>query len=419
MKPNKISVFEYSRLKTGCEYNGVTFTPVLFESLKRFHSSSSIRYFNLIHNGVEFCGYVGVIQVDGIQIEVLPKLDRNGGDANTWRDLLIDMLREVGMFRVSAPSSSMLTLRSNSILELYFDLFITEVEYLIRTGLVKQYRRQAQNQTSLKGSIDFMRNLSQNLIHKERFFTKTSVYDQDHVWHRIISQTISLIRLISQNTQIHNRIGALELNFPQVTSQRISEKTFNKLVYNRKTENYRTAIEIARLLLLNFHPDLASGLNSVLALMFDMNVLWESFIYHTLRKQFLINSAPYTVRAQHSTEFWSTESYRRYLRPDILIESVEDGRRYVLDTKWKDVSGSGPSTSDLQQLFAYSQFFRAARNALVYPGNSDSVQSGKYTISTEWAHSVSCRIIRLGLGSNIRQWQEAIFKAVSEWIESG
>ena len=206
--------------------------------MKRFHSSSSIRYFNLIHNGVEFCEYVGVIQVDGIQIEVLPKLDRNGGDANTWRDLLIDMLREVGMFRVSAPSSSMLTLRSNSILELYFDLFITEVEYLIRTGLVKQYRRQAQNQTSLKGSIDFMRNLSQNLIHKERFFTKTSVYDQDHVWHRIISQTISLIRLISQNTQIHNRIGALELNFPQVTSQRISEKTFNKLVYNRKTENY-------------------------------------------------------------------------------------------------------------------------------------------------------------------------------------
>lgn len=417
MKPNKISVFEYDRLKTGCVYCGVTFTESLLESLERFHSTNKTRYFNLIRNGVEFCEYVGVIQVDGVQIEVLPKLDRNGGDINAWRDLLIGMLREVGMFRVSSPSSSLLTLRSNSILELYFDLFITEVEYLIRTGLVKQYRRQTLNQTSLRGSLDFPRHISKNLIHKERFFTSTSVYDQDHVWHRIISQTISLIRLLSQNTQIHNRIGALELNFPQVSSQRISENTFNKLVFSRKTENYRTAIEIARLLLLGFHPDLTSGSNSILALMFDMNALWERFIYHSLRKQFIINSAPYTVRAQHSTDFWSSGSCRRYLRPDIFVENVEDGRRYVLDTKWKDVSGSGPSPSDLQQLFAYSQFFRAAQNALVYPGHSDSIQSGSYSISTEWTDSVSCSLIRLGLGSNIRQWQEAIYSAIITWME--
>ena len=114
MKPNKISVFEYDRLKTGREYNGVPFTETLLESLERFHSSSKTRYYNLIHNGVEFCEYVGVIQVDGIQIEVLPKLDRNGGDINAWRDLLIGMLREVGMFRVSAPSSSLLARRQTT-----------------------------------------------------------------------------------------------------------------------------------------------------------------------------------------------------------------------------------------------------------------------------------------------------------------
>jgi len=418
MKPNKISVFEYDRLKTGCEYNGVPFTEPLLEALERFHSTSKTRYFNLIRNGVEFCEYVGVIQVDGIQIEILPKLDRNSGDVNTWRNRLIGMLREVGMFRVSAPSSSLLTLRSNSILELYFDIFISEVEYLIRTGLIKQYRRQAQNQTSLKGALDLPRHLTKNLVHKERFYTRTSVYDHDHVWHRIISQTISLIRLLSQNTQIHNRIGALQLNFPEVSSQRISRQSFSKLVYTRKTEGYRTAIEIARLLLLGFHPDLTGGANPVLALMFDMNLLWESFIYHSLRKQILVHSAPYSVRAQHSTDFWATESCRRFLRPDILVENTANGSRYVLDTKWKDVSGNGPSPSDLQQLFAYSQFFRASRNALVYPGHCYSVQNGRYAFTTEWADNVSCSLIQLGLGKNIRQWQEEIFRAVAEWMGS-
>lgn len=415
-KPNKISVFEYDRLKTGCVYSGVEFTEPLLKSLAHFHTANKVKYFNLINNGVEFCEYVGVIQVDGVQIEVLPKLDRNGGDVNAWRDMLIGMLREAGMFRVSAPSSSLLTLRSNSILELYFDLFITEVEYLIRTGLVKQYRRQTLNQTALKGSLDFPGHLSRNIVHKERFYTKTNIYDYDHIWNSILRQAIDLIRVLSMNNDLHNRIGALNLNFPEITPVRISEQTFNNLIYTRKTESYRAAIEIAKLLLLGFHPNLSAGQNYVLALMFDMNMLWERFIYHSLRKQFLINSAPYTVTAQHSKKFWSTDSCSRYLKPDLFVKNVENGRRYVLDTKWKDISRDGPSPSDLQQLFAYSQFFCSAQNALVYPGLGDSVQSGRYAISRERTESPSCSLIRLGLESNIRQWQEAIYITITNWM---
>lgn len=126
MKCSKISVYEYDRLRLGSVYKGTKMTESLLEDLERFHASSKIPYFKLIRNGVEFCEYVGVIQVKNIQIEILPKLDKLNSDVNTWRDLLIGMLREVGMFKVSAPSTSMLTLRSNSILDLYFDMFIAE-----------------------------------------------------------------------------------------------------------------------------------------------------------------------------------------------------------------------------------------------------------------------------------------------------
>ncbi|MDD4310596.1 MAG: restriction endonuclease [Candidatus Cloacimonetes bacterium] len=416
MKHNKISVFEYDKLKIGCEYNGVPFSENLLETLECFHASSKIRYFNLIHNGVEFCEYVGVLQVGSIQIEVLPKLDKSNDDINTWRDRLIGMLKEVGMFRVSAPSKGMLTIKPNSILELYFDIFITEVEYLVRTGLVKQYRKQTLNHTALKGSLDFPGHIAKNLVHKERFYTKTSVYDYDHIWHTIIRQTIDLIRILSQNTDLHNRIGALNLNFPEITPVRISEQTFNNLIYSRKTESYRAAIEIARLLLLSFHPDLASGNNHVLALMFDMNLLWESFVYHSLRKLFRTHLAPYNVRAQTSTPFWRASNYWRTLRPDILIESKNDDRRFVLDTKWKDVSNIGPSSSDLQQLFAYSQFFFSSKNALLYPCRSDSIKQGRYALTTSWSDNILCSIINLGLESKINKWQETIYIAIINWM---
>ncbi len=409
-------MFEYDKLRVGCYYGGTQFTEPIHKALERFHSTSKTRYYSLIHNGVEFCEYVGVIQVDGIQIEVLPKLDRNGGDESTWRDLLIGMLREVGMFRVSAPSSSLLSLKSNSILKLYFDIFITEVEYLVRTGLVKQYRKQTLNHTALKGSLDFPGHLSRNIVHKERFYTKTSVYDHDHIWHTILRQTIDLIRDLSQNADLHNRIGALNLNFPEVTPVRITEQSFNNLIYTRKTESYRVAIEIARLLLLRYHPGLTAGNDHVLALMFDMNLLWESFIYHSLRKQFLKNSVPCNVKAQTTAPFWKTANYRKTLRPDILIEDRSNGSKFILDTKWKDVAGKGPSPADLQQLFVYSQFFRASRNALVYPGATLNIEHGVYNITTEWSSDISCSMISLGIQKQICNWQKNIYETIMAWM---
>lgn len=419
MKPNKISVFEYDKLKCGVTYNDVRFDETLLNNLERLAAKDKTKFYQIQRNGVQFCEYVGVIQVGNIQIEILPKLDRQSCDTTIWRNLLIGMLRESGMFRVSAPSSGMLKIKSDSILNLYFELFITELEYLIRTGLIKQYRKQASNQKALKGSIDFPRHLAKNLVHKERFFTTNSIYDYDHIWHAIFNKAISLIRLLSQNVDIHNRIGALYLNFPEVSSCQINEKTFQNLSYSRKTESYRPAIEIAKMLLLRFHPDLAAGANPVLALMFDMNLLWESFIYHSLRKMLHKHQSGYSIHAQTSKTFWqSTGTLNRYyktLRPDIILKD-RGGKSFVLDTKWKVISDRGPSSSDLQQLFAYSQLFKSSRNALVYPGHSSSINEGRYSISTDWADVISCSMIQLGISSNIRSWQESIYESVSKWL---
>ena len=414
MNPPKISLFEYDKLRIG---DNPFFSKPVHQAQEHLYFSSELKYFNLIPCGVQFSEYVGVIQVNGVQIEILPKLDRYDSDKSKWRDILIGMLHEVGLFRVSAPSFSSLTLRSNSILELYFELFISEVEYLVRTGLIKQYRRQSQNQTSLKGSLDFPRHLTKNLVHQERFFTNSSIYDQDHLWHQILSQTIDLIRLLSQNSHIHSRIGALKLSFPDISPQKISERSFDSLVYSRKTEGYSTAMEIARLLLCNYHPDLKSGRNNVLALMFDMNLLWESFIYHSLRKQFIREGRGWVVSAQRSTAFWSSRACRTSLRPDILIETGK-GCKFILDTKWKRPVDNKPSSTDLQQLFAYSRFFDTNNTALVYPGSQKGFSRGDYAPIRGCDDKVSCSVINLEVEPQISEWQATISKRITDLIKS-
>ena len=412
------SIYEYDSLKVGDKYYDELFTEEHRKALERFYYKSKKKYFELIKNGVRFCNYVGVIQVGNLQIEILPKIDRsNDSEKKQWRNILIDMLKATVKFKVTAPSYGMLKLRNNSILELYFDIFLGELEYLIRTGLFKQYKKQEINQLALKGAIDFPKHLSKNLVHQERFYTNTSVYTYDHIWHWIFFQTLQLIKYYSQKRAILDRVAAIELNFPEVTNQQITVSTFSRLHYTRKSQSYKTAIDIAQLLFSNLHPDLQTGKNSVLALMFDMNLLWERYIYSSLAKMFRQYNNDYIVTAQCYMPFWKTNNESKDIKPDIMIQSPE-GKTFILDTKWKIGSDKSPDSSDLYQLFAYSQFFQAKRTALVYPSLSNNIVPGKYLMPNPLDENPSCDLIQLEVQPKISDWQKTIYDKIWNWMNS-
>src|SRR5690606_27744362 len=113
------------------------------------------------------------------------------------------MLKVVGAFQVRSTSQSDLRLQSNHILDLYFELFIREVEGLLHQGLVKQYRKTEGNRTSLKGALVFSKHLQQNLVHQERFYTRHSVYDVQHLLHAILYKAICLLKQINTNVNLH------------------------------------------------------------------------------------------------------------------------------------------------------------------------------------------------------------------------
>ena len=114
---NIFTVFEHQAVWTDRGDNKLT--PKELKALQNFYKEKDFPYYTLIYNGVRFCEYVGVIQVGNLKIEVLPKADNNGEDH--WRNLLINMLKAVGLFKVNAPTNSNLGLKSNSILDLYFE----------------------------------------------------------------------------------------------------------------------------------------------------------------------------------------------------------------------------------------------------------------------------------------------------------
>ena len=416
---NHITVFEHERIKLGQVFSGsfttgealtkeVVFDKPKLDALQKYYGDKGVPYFSLIHNGVQFNEYVGVIQVGSLLIEVLPKADKVRS-TNEWRNMLIGMMRAVGSFDIRVTSSSHLKIKPNTILDLYIEMFINEVEYLLHAGLIKQYRKKEGNVTSLKGSLMFGKHIQQNLTHQERFYVRHSTYDIEHQLHFILYTAIKFINQLNTNATLHSRIAALLLYFPEMQTVKVTAETFSKLVFNRKSESYRKSIEIAKLLLLQYHPDVSRGRNNVLALMFDMNKLWEQFVFVSLRK----HAVDYSVTAQTSKYFWQPENgCRSKIIPDIVIRSQTEC--FVLDTKWKNLNGYNPSPDDLRQMYVYHQYYDAKKVALVYPGNYKTVKGDYLHRDNGSKLDKECSVLTLSIESEITKWQAAIYEALVE-----
>ena len=411
-RANHITVFEHEILKKGSIKNGVEFSEQHLESLEKFYGDKGVPYFDLVNKGVKFNEHVGAIQVGNLTIEVLPKADKYN-EASDWQNILINMLRSVGAFDSKAPSSSSLKVKHNYILDLYFELFIKELEYLFHRGLIKKYRKTEGNRLSLKGSLQFAKHIQHNLVHQERFYVKDSIYDKDHKLHQILFKTLQLLKRINDNTALNSRIGNLLLNFPEQKDLKVTVSTFNKITLNRKTEVYKSALDISRLLLLNYHPDLSKGQNNVLALMFDMNMLWEKFIYVSLRKKL---PEGWNITAQTSKDFWKpVNGSKSRMKPDLVLKN-DNGITVVFDTKWKNIGFKNPSSEDLRQMYVYHEYFDAEKVALVYPGEGNQI-SGKYYTTSNGVSDNECSVLKISTDSTIKVWQDNIAESIFKvWI---
>ncbi|HHF51466.1 MAG TPA: restriction endonuclease, partial [Candidatus Aminicenantes bacterium] len=359
---NLIQVFEYELLKV--EDKG--FQKKHWEALGRYNEEHGGRFFRLTPWGVKFSHYVGVIQVGALTIEILPKIGRERGEEEKarWQKVLIDMLRECRWMHVYAHEKAYLRFKPNSILEAYLELFIRECEEIYQRGLVKKYRFVSNNTKAWKGKMLFHQQIQTNLIHQERFFTRHQVYDRENIFNQILYKALRLVPLLSQSPYLKDRVYNLLLSFPELKDIPVNEALFRNLVYDRKTEGYKEAIEIAAMLLLNFRPDISSGDNHLLAILFDMNDMWEEYIFRQLLKN---KEQGWTVWPQRIKTFWKMgrSNRKKTIRPDIVITAPQ--KTIIIDTKWKIPENNIPDDGDLKQMFVYNEYWSGDEAVLVYP----------------------------------------------------
>ena len=301
--------------------------------------------------------YVGVLQTkSGLTIEILPKIaDKN--DAERSKAVFIKMLKTLKNFPFKSSNLASLKTQNLPLLEIFISMFLCELEALVKKGIKSDYVALEENLNFLKGKLNINEQIKRNSIHKEQFYVGYSEFLSDIKINRIIKTTLKFLYKKSNSSKNQQKIRELLFIFDEVSECKDYKNFFAKLVINRQVKHYEQTLLWCKIFLLgnSFTPH--KGDDLALALLFDMNALFESYVGDFIKKSFLGTILQYSEK--HLVE--EPKSFK--LRPDIFLKG-----KFIADTKWKIVkSRDDISQADLYQLYAYGKKHECGELYLIYP----------------------------------------------------
>ena len=365
MKARELKLFEHETLRVGTDESDLKENE--FEALCRFYEENDKRYFSLEPRKIKFKHYVGVLQVGNLTIEVLPKVEKSDKDIKKWHGALVKMLKFTRRIRSYPTSESALSISRQNLLDLYFKQYMVEVDKLFKEGLRKQYRYKEGNLNKLKGRIVFNSHIKQNIVNKHKTYCKYQTFDFDHDIHSAIKRALLITRDITKSIGLNAKAKKILLSFPDEVRDSISITKLNRIKLDRTTKRYKGALALASLIIKSYCPVFTAGRISVLAFMFDMNHLFEEFVFRIIKKGFV--SSKNIEVSRRNKKFWEN----KLIRPDIVVESFK--RNIVLDTKWKIPPNGIPSDDDLKQIYVYNNYFESPVSYLLYPESTTIAQN--------------------------------------------
>ena len=301
--------------------------------------------------------YVGVLQTkSGLTIEILPKIT-DKTDTDKSKAVFVKMLRTLKNFPFKSSNLASLKTQNLPLLEIFISMFLCELEALVKKGIKSDYVTLEDNLKFLKGKLNINEQIKRNSIHKERFYVEYSKFLSDIKINQIIKTTLKFLYKKSNSSKNQQKIRELLFIFDEVSECEDYKNFFTKLIINRQVKHYKQTLLWCKIFLLgnSFTPH--KGDDLALALLFDMNALFESYVGNFIKKKHPGTSL------QHSEKHLVEDPKSFRLRPDIFLED-----KFIADTKWKIIkSRDDISQADLYQLYAYGKKYNCGKLYLIYP----------------------------------------------------
>lgn len=323
------------------------------------------------HRALKFTQFCGVVQIDGVQIEILPKLYPHQTQAQQ-RNTLVTMLSQAGDLEGLETMSAGLATNPTTLLDLFIRHFARLLEHQIRQGMLRDYRDIDDNLDQMRGRIDVVRQQRENLFKPQRIACRFSELIADIPVNRLLHSALYLVNALATSPLLKARLRSLRTRFSSVGTLMPHEQGPESSELNRMQQRYATLVDLAHLFLDGQFLDPRSGHQRAFSLLFNMNQLFERYAASLLRPIARRQGLRLVEqRPRRYLGYDETGRGRLLMRPDIALLDQESQPVAILDAKWKRIEAGDPlaglSPADLYQLSSYANAYRCFSVGLLYP----------------------------------------------------
>lgn len=397
LKNNSLTIFEFDKVvkeKDGAKGTAVpsrVFTWLKTQCLK---DSDDARWLKLTQenkqDAIQVTSYVGVIRDPyGFLIEVLPKTGKQTPDEAKMREILIEKMREIliemlkclgfAEFEHIKKDNADLRAKRMPLWEVFIQQFLLAVHSLVKRGLRSDYVARQENLFALRGRLLVARQISQNLVRPDRFFTEHDEFLQDRAENRLIHTALRHVLAMCQSPENQRVARELSFVFADVPLSVDVALDFQRIRLDRGMSYYESALNWAKLILRELSPITGVGEHRAPSLLFPMEKVFEAYVAKHLKRQLRDG---YTLKEQASSKYLVTHEGEKWfrLKPDLLVKHGEK-HCLILDTKWKLLyakknNGNDKydlSQADFYQLYAYGHNYLKGNGdlVLIYPKTDD------------------------------------------------
>ena len=267
---------------------------------------------------------------------------------------------------------------AHDLLDIIIAAFLEETRGQLRRGVLRRYQRVEDRLARPRGRLLVAEQARRGLAGATAIRCEFDELSTDNPVNRALRAAIDAIPAgLRGDTVRRSRLLYVASAIANATPTRFSSRDIRALPLDRLSARYRASLDLAAWIVQLAGPDLHGEGEQGLALLFDMNQLFESYVARFVASTFL--TAPETrdmrVIAQGPTNALLKDASGRQcfsLRPDITIQRPPSTLA-IIDTKWKALGAAGQATrpdvsqADVYQVLAYAAAYRCPEVYLLYP----------------------------------------------------
>ena len=347
----------------------------IYSKLKKYIDDNNLEdryeFFKITKDSIVPQNFVGTIPLNDIQIDILPKIPLVENDIVAEKIRFLEILQNISYFKEKFFNNSKIAITDTSILEIFINLFIKEVEEIIEKGLLYNYIDINENINVFKGKLDINNHIKYNFSHKEKFFMKFDEFSISSLENSIIKLTIQKLKKISVNSKNKDNLNKISHHLESISILPNSIESLKYITFDRTNDYYKNAIQWAKIFLNNQSSSIFSITNGEVATMlFPMETIFENYIGNKLisiikeksYEDLIIKVQDNSCSVFSTTTLNDTEINNIFkIKPDIIIKNKNSKEIFILDTKWKILNKLDNkfkiSTEDIYQILSYVKIY--------------------------------------------------------------